>query len=319
MSDAEHLHELLGLPAVDFQRETEGRERPPAGSAAWRISVDPYGGDDEDGSWEEAFDAFLDAVDPSGVEALIIGQWGESYEEDSSYPIGLVVKAADRLTSLKAVFVGDLEAEEAEISWIEQSDVTALLAAFPALTHLGIRGGTQLEFPPVTHTSLRALTIESGGLPAEALRGVLGSELPALERLDLWLGVSAYGGDAVVPDLAPLLGGTRFPRLHHLGLRNSELQNEIAAAVASAPVVAQLRTLDLSNGTLGDEGAAALLGGQPLTHLASLDLHHHFLTEPMERRVAEALEPHGVSVDLSDRCEPWDDRGPEGRYTAVAE
>ena len=39
----------------------------------------------------------------------------------------------------------------------------------------------------------------------------------------------------------------------------------------------------------------------------------------MERRVAEALEPHGVSVDLSERCEPWDDRVAEGRNTAVAE
>ncbi|MEU5655370.1 STM4015 family protein [Streptomyces sp. NPDC047737] len=318
MSDADRLHELLGLPAVDFQRETDGEARPAADAAAWRISVDPYS-DEEDADWEEKFGAFLDAVDPSGVEALIIGQWGEAYEENSSYPLGLVIAAADRLTSLRAVFVGDLMSEEAEISWIEQSDVTALLTAYPDLTHLGVRGGSGLEFPPVEHASLRALTIESGGLPADALRGVLDSELPALERLDLWLGVSAYGGDATVPDLAPLLAGTRFPRLTHLGLRNSELQNEIAAAIAAAPVVAQLRTLDLSNGTLGDEGAAALLEGQPLIHLRALDLHHHFLSVPMERRVAEALEPHGVSVDLSERCEPWDDRGAEGRYTAVAE
>ncbi|MGW1819341.1 STM4015 family protein [Streptomyces sp. NPDC002125] len=318
MSDADRLHELLGLPAVDFQRETDGSARPAADSAAWRISVDPYS-DDRNGPWEEEFAAFLDAVDPSGVEALIIGQWGETYETDSSHPIGLVTAAADRFTSLKAVFVGDLMAEEAEISWIEQSDVTVLLTAFPGLTHLGVRGGTGLLFPPVKHESLRSLTIESGGLPAEALRGVLDSELPALERLDLWLGVSAYGGDVVLPDLAPLLAGTRFPRLHHLGLRNSELQNEIAVAIGAAPVVAQLRTLDLSNGTLGDEGAAALLEGQPLTHLTSLDLHHHFMTAPMESRLAEALRPYGVSVDLSGRNEPWGGRGIEGRYTAVAE
>ncbi|MEU0145252.1 STM4015 family protein [Streptomyces sp. NPDC006288] len=317
MSDADRLHELLGLQAVDFRRETEGTARPAAEAAAWRISVDPFGSDDV--TWEEEFNAFLDAVDPSRVQALIIGQWGETYEEDSSYPIGLVVAAAERLNSLTAVFVGDLVLEEAEISWIEHSDVTALLTAFPGLTHLGIRGGSGLLFPAVKHDALRELTIESGGLPAEALRGVLDSELPALERLDLWLGVSAYGGDAVVPDLAPLLTGTRFPRLHHLGLRNSELQNEIAAAIGSAPLVARLRTLDLSNGTLGDEGAAALLDGQPLTHLEELDLHHHFLTEPMERRLAGALEPHGVRVDLSDRCEPWGDGGAAGRYTAVAE
>ncbi|MEV7399973.1 STM4015 family protein [Streptomyces sp. NPDC091267] len=317
MSDVDHLHELLGLPAVDFRHDPGDGPRPAAGAAAWRISVDPY--EDEDRTWEQEFASFLEAVDPAGVRALIIGQWGESYEEKSSYPIGLVTAAADRLTSLEAVFVGDLTMEEAEISWIEQSDVTALLTTFPALVELGVRGGSHLAFPPTRHERLRSLTIQTGGLPVAVVRGVLDSELPALERLDLWLGVSAYEGDADVADLAPLLSGTRFPALHHLGLRNSELQNEIAAAIASAPLVARLRTLDLSCGTLGDEGAAALLEGQPLTHLEVLDLHHHFLTEPVERRIAESLEPHGVRVDLSDRCEPWGGRGAEGRYTSVSE
>ncbi|MFS0695404.1 STM4015 family protein [Streptomyces nitrosporeus] len=317
MSGVEHVDELLGLPALDFDPEADRAALPAAGNAAWRLRVEPYSSDGP--AWEELFAAFLEAVDPAGVRALIIGQWGESYEETSAYPIGLVVAAAGRLTSLEAVFVGDLEMEEAEISWIEQSDVTVLLDAFPGLVALGVRGGSELEFPPVKHDSLRALTIETGGLPAAVVRGVLDSELPSLERLELWLGVSAYGGDATLADLAPLLTGTRFPRLHHLGLCNSELENEIASAVASAPVVARLRTLALSGGTLGDEGAAALLEGQPLTHLGTLDLHHHFLTEPMERRVTEALEPHGVRVDLSERCEPWDGRGTAGRYTTVAE
>ncbi|MFE1482402.1 MULTISPECIES: STM4015 family protein [unclassified Streptomyces] len=320
MYGAQHLHEFGGLPAVDFQRTTDGGSRPAADAAAWRLYVDPYGGDeDRDRPWAEEFADFLESVDPAGVRALIIGQWGEAYEENSSVPIGLLIAAADRLTSLESVFIGDLEAEEAEITWIQQSDVTALLAAFPALTELGVRGGSELLFPPTKHERLRALTIQAGGLPVEVVRGVLDSELPALERLDLWLGVSAYEGDTNVSDLAPLLSGTRFPRLNHLGLRNSEIQNEIAAAVASAPVVAQLRELDLSNGTLGDEGAAALLEGQPLTHLEALDLHHHFLSGAMEKRVRSALEPHGVRVDLSEKCEPWGDRGVEGRYTAVSE
>ncbi|WP_411080282.1 STM4015 family protein [Streptomyces sp. cmx-18-6] len=318
MYGAQHLQAFGGLPAVDFQHTDGPADRPAAAAAAWRLSVDPFG-DDGERTWEQEFTAFLDAVDPAEVRALIIGQWGEAYDEKSSVPIGLVIAAADRLTSLEAVFVGDLEMEEAEISWIEQSDVTALLRTFPALTEFGVRGGTDLVFPPTRHERLRSLTIQAGGLPVQVVRGVLDSELPALERLDLWLGVSAYGGDAGVADLAPLLSGTRFPRLRHLGLRNSEVQNEIAAAIASAPVVAQLTTLDLSNGTLGDEGAAALLEGQPLTHLAELDLHHHFLTEAMEQRVRSALEPHGVRVDLSGRNEPWDGRGAEGRYTAVSE
>ncbi|MFF8914288.1 STM4015 family protein [Streptomyces sp. NPDC015032] len=318
MSGVDHLHELLGLPVVDFQHAAGKAPAQAADAAAWRISVDPYD-DESEMTWEEAFEAFLEAVDPAGVRALIIGQWGESYEEKSSYPIGLITAAAGRLTSLEAVFVGDMTQEENEISWIEQSDVTELLKAFPGLLELGVRGGTDLVFSPSKHERLRSLTIETGGLPVGVIRGILDSELPALERLDLWLGVSAYGGDADVADLAPLLSGSRFPGLTHLGLRNSELQNEIATAVAGAPVVAQLRVLDLSYGTLGDEGGAALLDGQPLTHLERLDLQHHFMTEPMERRITQALEPHGVRVDVSERSEPWDDRGAEGRYTAVSE
>ncbi|MFB7529457.1 STM4015 family protein [Streptomyces sp. NPDC056178] len=318
MSGVDHLHELLGLPAVDFQHAAKEAPIQAADAAAWRISVDPYD-DESETTWEEAFQAFLQAVDPAGVRALIIGQWGESCDETSSYPIDLVIATADRLTSLEAVFVGDLTMEEAEISWIEQSDVTALLRAFPGLRELGVRGGTGLVFSPSEHKRLRSLTIETGGLPVGVIRGILDSELPALERLDLWLGVSEYGGDADVADLAPLLSGSRFPGLTHLGLRNSELQNEIATAVASAPVVAQLRALDLSHGTLGDEGAAALLDGQPLTHLERLDLHHHFMTEPMQDRITQALESSGVRVDVSERNKPWGDRGAEGRYTSVAE
>ncbi len=318
MYGAQHLHEFGGLPAVDFRHTTDEGPRPAAGAVAWRVSVDPYG-DDEDRSWEEEFAQFLGEVDPAGVRALIIGQWGEAYEEKSSVPISLVIAAADRLTSLEAVFVGDLEAEEAEITWIEQSDVTALLAAFPALTELGVRGGTDLVFPPTKHGRLRSLTIQAGGLPVEVVRGVLDSELPALERLDLWLGVSAYEGNTDVADLAPLLSGTRFPLLNHLGVRNSEIQNEIAAAIASARSSPNYGCSTCRTGRWATRGGRPARSGQPLTHLEVLDLHHHFLSDAVAERVRSALEPHGVRVDLSEKCEPWGDRGAEGRYTAVSE
>jgi hypothetical protein len=43
------------------------------------------------------------------------------------------------------------------------------------------------------------------------------------------------------------------------------------------------------------------------------------MTEPMERRITEALKPHGVRVDVSEREKPWGDRGIEGRYTSASE
>ncbi|GLX93150.1 hypothetical protein [Herbidospora sp. NBRC 101105] len=150
--------------------------------------------------------------------------------------------------------------------------------------------------------------------------------LPGLRRLSIgdvdpdwceisWiqLGVERYGGNTTAADLAPILAGDRLPALKHLGVQDSEIQDEIAAAVASAPVVAQLDELDLSMGTLTDAGAEALLGGQPLSHLKVLDLHHNFLSDTMADRVAKALP--GVDVKLHDRFSPEDDR----LYVAVSE
>ncbi|MFB8775205.1 STM4015 family protein [Streptomyces broussonetiae] len=320
MSHVEHLQELHGLAAFDFPKPGAGQDLPEAGAVAWRLSVNPYDDDSKEG-FGELWDRFLDTVDPSGVRALVVGQWDEPYENDSGMIVRRLVDAKDRLTGLRALFIGDLEMEEAEISWIEQSDVTPVLDAFPLLEELGVRGGTGLRFPAVRHERLRTLSFEAGGLPGEVVRGVAASELPALEYLEMWLGVAEYGGDATVADLAPILGGGRFPALHHLGLRNSEIQDEIAAAVASAPVVAQLRSLDLSLGVLTDEGLAALLDGQPLTHLTWLDLHHNFVTEPVADRARAALEPAGVEVDLSKTGheDEWEDDGVVHRFTAVAE
>jgi hypothetical protein len=317
MSYVEHLQELHGLPAFDFPAAGAGQELPAANAVAWRLAVDPYGDGDE--AFDELWDRFLAAVDPAAVRAIIMGPWSEADDDDSETIVQHLVAARDRLTALQAVFLGDLEMEEAEISWIEQCDVTPVLDAYPLLEEFGIRGGSGLRFPAVQHKRLRTLCFEAGGLPAEVVQGVMASDLPALEYLELWLGVANYGGDATVADLAPLLTGGRFPALHHLGLRNSEIQDEIAAAVAQAPVVAQLKSLDLSLGTLTDEGATALLAGQPLTHLTWLDLHHNFVTEPVAQRLQQALEPSGVEVDLSETGEEDEWGGEIHRYTAVAE
>ncbi|MFH8366976.1 STM4015 family protein [Streptomyces sp. NPDC018031] len=318
MSAVEHLQELHGLPAFDFPVEgAAGLPEPDA--VAWRISVNPY--EDEDTEFADVWARFLDTVDPARVRAVILGQWGEAYDNDSGVLVELLVAARDRLTALQAVFLGDIVPEQQEISWIEQSDVTPVLDAYPALEEFGVRGGSKLEFPAVRHEKLRTLSFETGGLPGGVVRGVAASELPALEYLELWLGVDEYGGDTTVADLAPILSSGRFPRLHHLGLRNSEIQDEIAAAVAGAPVVAQLRSLDLSMGVLTDAGAEALLAGQPLSHLEWLDLHHNYFSDEVSARLSDALEGAGVELDLSERGDEWEDEeeGTVERYTAVAE
>ncbi len=312
----EHLAEFHSLPVFDFPDRGEAQTALPAPDAvAWRLAVNPFD-DRRDESFRDLWDRFLGAVEPAGIRALVIGQWGQVYDSGSEEVVESLVAARDRLTGVRAVFLGDLVVEEAEISWIQQSDVTPVLTAYPALRELGIRGGTALRFPAVRHESLRRLVIESGGLPGEVVRGVAASDLPALEHLELWLGVDEYGGDATVGDLEPILAGSRLPALRDLALRNSELQDEIAAAVAAAPVVARLTSLDLSLGALSDDGATALLEGQPLTHLGRLDLHHHFISDAVAQRVQATLGSAGVEVDLSEPEAPEEENR---RYVAISE
>ncbi|GAA3446084.1 STM4015 family protein [Planomonospora venezuelensis] len=296
-----------GLPIVPAPEE-EGEEIPAADRVAWRLSVPSY----EDELFEDCLAGFLQRVDGAAVRALIIGEWADASGDDGSV-VQVLVDNADRFPELRSVFLGAMTREECEISWIQQGDVTPLLEAFPLLERLEVRGGSGLELRRVRHGNLRVLRFETGGLPAAVVRGVGACDLPALEYLEMWLGVSWYGGDATVADLEPILSGERLPALRHLGLQDSEFQDEIAAAVASAPVVARLESLALSMGALGDTGAEALLSGQPLTHLKRLDLHHHYLSDAMMDRVREALP--GAEIDLSGQ-----ETGTEHeRYVAVSE
>ncbi|WP_329128697.1 STM4015 family protein [Streptomyces sp. NBC_01476] len=320
MTIGNHLQELDGLPAHDFAVYEAGKSELPAPDAvAWRIAVSSY---DSQESWPEAFTRFTETVDTTRVRALIAGAWSSPYEDGPEEVVAALLAVRDRLPALRAVFIGDLVTEECEISWIIQGDVTPLLAGFPQLEVLGVRGGNGLEFPAVRHEKLRSLTVETGGMPADAVRGVAAGDFPGLEHLDLWLGTGEYGGDCEIADLAPFFAGTRLPALRSLALRNSDLQDEIAAAFAAAPVVARLERLDLSMGVLSDEGATALLGGQPLTHLKQLDLHHNYLSDPIKERLQEALAEAGVELDLSKddaEDEEEDEDGTVWRYVAVAE
>lgn len=311
----QHLTEFHGLRVFDLPGGTSPDPLPEPDAVAWRLSYDWNDEEDFDDVWKR----FLETVDTTRVVALVFGPWSdEMYDTDLGVELRRVIDNADRFPALRAFFLADVISEENEISWIEQTDLTPLLHAYPALEELGARGGHH-EFPPVVHACLRTLRLESGGMAAAVVRGIGESELPALERLELWLGSENYGADTTTDDIAPLLDGSRFPALRHLGLQNSESQDAIAAAVAQAPVVPALETLSLSMGILTDEGAETLLTGQPLTHLKRLDLHHHYLSDAMCARIREALEPAGVEVDLSEQEQPHEYAGRRWHYIAVSE
>ena len=305
----DHIDSFAGLPILEFDPASP----PPADPAAVAIRLST--GFEENEGFQAKWDALFAADWVGQVRALVIGEWGDAYE--SSVPVQSLVERAAAMPGLRALFLGELIGEESEISWIQLADVTPVLQAFPQLEVLRVRGSNGLDFAPGSYPGLRELAFESGGLPSDIVRAVGESELPNVAHLELWLGTDNYGGDATVPDLASILAGANTPSLTYLGLRDSEIIDEVAAAVAGASVVGRLQTLDLSLGMLSDVGAAALLSGQPLTHLRKLDLHHHFLTADMMQRLRDELEPAGVEVDVSDAN--LDARRPEDRFIAVAE
>ncbi|MEV0022420.1 STM4015 family protein [Streptomyces atroolivaceus] len=323
MTDITHPDVFHGLPVLTLPLPgpsgTAG-ELPAAGSVAWRLDCLA-----DELPFEEVWQHFLAVVDTTQVRALLIGPWWEEDYTPFAPVVATVVSDAHRFPGLRALFLADVEGEECELSWLEMCDITPVVEALPLLEELSVRGcgdavpgDENLRLLPFRHGALKTLRFESGGLPGHVVRAVGASELPALEHLEFWFGSEWYGGDTTVADLAPVLSGATFPRLRHLGLQNSEIQDEIAAAVASAPVVARLESLSLAMGTLGDAGAQALLDGQPLTHLSTLDLHHHYLSDPFVSRIEELCTRAGVRVDLEE-ARDWDPEDDEARYVAVSE
>ncbi|MEV2274371.1 STM4015 family protein [Nocardiopsis sp. NPDC049922] len=357
-----HITEFAGLPVVEFpskdldpgswtRAENEAREagrtaptppplRPAVKAAvaapesvAWRLRT----GFDEVEDFAPYFSRFLDAVDTSGIAALVIGGWGDFCAEPPAEPVrDLLIEHADRFPALRSLFFGEIIGEEYEISWIKQTDMAPLLAAFPRLTEFTVRGAG-ISYPPdeddpedgllelhvPEHRALRRLTVQSGGLPDAVGRQIAASGLPSLEHLELWLGVWSYGGTCVPDSLAPVLSGTAFPELRSLGLRNAEDTDVWVRVLADSPLTERLEHLDLSMGTLTDRGASVLLDSPVFRELRRLDLHHHYLSEDTAERLRTHFTEGGVEIDLGDRREPYADYDPDdldaSLYPAVTE
>lgn len=306
----DNMKEFGGLPVLDFDTNLDTLE---ASKIAYRIRIETW--DSSAADFAELLGNFVERPDVSEVTALIIGPWGELSSDDSSGVVSALASVAERLPNLRALFLGEIGQDDSEISWIQQSDVSPLFEAFPALEELRIRGGNGLVLGRPSHERLRILRIESGGLDGDVLRSLAAANLPALEHLELWLGDEGYGNSCTPADVEALLAGEKFPRLRYLGLRDDCRADSTAQVVAGSSVLARIETLDLSLGTLGDEGAEALLASGKLGSLKKLDIHHHFVSDP----VIERLKAACAELDASEgqEADRWDGR--EVRYVAVGE
>ncbi len=304
MAFGEHADVFDGKPVVDY--EVGMTLEPDTTNYRLRLEYD------SEASFDELLTDFLSADNVDRVTGVLTGAYSEEMYEESMAPVvEAIIAAAPRLPSLSGLFIGDITYEENEVSWIQQTDVGPVWTAFPKLRTFQIRGGEGLGLGDIAHDQLKTLIVQTGGMPREVLQALAAARLPELEHLELYLGDSNYGWTGTVSDIKALLQSDRFPKLKYLGLKNSEITDDIAELVSNAPIVTQLETLDLSLGTLGDAGAEKLLASENVKSLKKLDLSHHYMSDAMMERFSEL--PCEVDVSEQEHEEEW------GRYVSIGE
>ncbi len=260
--------------------------------------------------WEDFEDGAKDAhtmaqeivaeADELKLEELIVGCWGESWDNGVQPILDAIADNGGKFASVKHLFIGDMDFEECEVSWIEQGDYSRIWAALPGLEKLTIKGSNELVLGDIRHANLKELEIICGGLPKSVLASIGKAELPELEKLALYIGVEDYGFDGSIKDIENMLAESNFPKLKSLGIMDSEIQDEVAEVVLKCKYIDQVEILDLSMGTLTDKGGELLLAGLPAhKNLKKLELEFHYLSDEM----MEKLDQLQMEVNLDDQQE----------------
>ena len=246
------------------------------------------------------------------IKELVIGIWDFYDGESSEAVVKAIIDHCDKFTGLQALMIGDITYEENEISWIQQSDMEDLLKAYPYLRHLQVRGGNGLRFSNLHHENLQKLIVETGGLGPDTIQDIVDSKLPNLEHLELWLGSKYYGFSSTIEDIETLMNKSKFPQLNYLGLRDSEIADDIAKELKRRSVMDRIEVLDLSLGILSDKGAEDLFENPKIHRLQLLDLHYHYISDDWVKK----LQSLSIDINLSDQQKAKDE---EDRYVAVSE
>ena len=252
----------------------------------------------------------------SSLDELIVGCWGESYDNPVQSLLDVFVENKDKLQHISRMFIGDMDYEECEVSWIEQGDYSNLLKALPNLKSLTIKGSNELSLGNIDHNNLEELEIICGGLPSSVIKQIASARLPKLKKLNLYFGVEDYGFDGTIEDISSILKADYIKNLSYLGLGDSEIQDEIVEKVVESKNLYNIKTLDLSNGTLTDKGGQMILDNISMFKgLDKLDLTYHYLSEEMMQN----LRNTGINVILDEANEPDEYDGEVYYYPMLTE
>lgn len=285
------------------------------------LRVDP----EEEKTFTDHFEHFLAHQDTTTLDTLVIGFWADDYDlSDTDYlatMLNVIIANKEKLPQLKALFVGNIEQEESEVSWIEMVCLSPIISTL-TLENFRARGNGHFLTAPINNAGLKKLSFETGGLSTETIKHIVASNLPNLEYLELWIGDAEWYGDAKFAAIKPLLDSEQFPKLRYLGLKNCSYADELAVALAAdAPILKTVKTLDLSLGNLTDKGVEAFVNSAKIATLDKLDLHHHYIESDA---LIEKLASVVAELDTSDKQEAdiWegdDGKDEVSRYVFVSE
>ena len=238
------------------------------------------------------------------LEEIVIGSWGDSWEGSAQIMLDEMVANKEKFAHIKSLFVGDMDFEECEVSWIIQGDYEKVIGALPNLEKLTIKGSTDLSLGKVAHDKLESLEIICGGLPSEVIKSIQEAKLPSLKSLQLYLGEENYGFDGDADTIKELLEHSDFPKLEHLGICDSDIQDAVTEVVLDSKYMKQITSLALSMGTLTDKGGQLLLEKMPaFGNIKTLDLHYHFMSDEMMKDLEKL--PMEVDVDEQNQPDEW--------------
>ena len=248
------------------------------------------------------------------IKQLTIGCWDFESGDCKTLVDGMIANK-EKFAHVEELFWGDIDMEESEISWIEQTDLSALIDIFPKLQKLIIKGTNNLKIGVKNRPELKSLEIVSGGMPSCVVEEIIKSSFPNLEKLRLFVGVDDYGFDGNADTFAPLFSKAKFPRLKDFGIINSEMQDDFVKMAIESDILPQLEILDLSCGVLTDKGGQILLDNvSKLEHLQFIDMKYNYLSEEMCKK----LRKLPIKVDVSDPQGDEDDDD-DWKYPMITE
>jgi uncharacterized protein (TIGR02996 family) len=212
-------------------------------------------------------------------------------DPDLEQLVELLVK--DPPPTLRRLQLGaDRDPEQTQNWFFSGTDVSRLWARLPRLRHLTVDGG-QFYVGDFAFDELEVAELRTGGLQSQNARAIARARMPKLRTLvvggdhnnsteTLWLRggrVTVSRCDGTCSDIAPLFARTDLPALRRLSITNCLFTDDVCAALAAAPLAAQLEVLDLSWGCMTDEGARRLgAAAAAFPKLELLDVSRNYLS-----------------------------------------